>query len=218
MAETQVIKVRLVTLEQRVLLVRLVAQATQAILETQATTVLLVMVVLLVMAMLVQLGTLVGKVLVAAVAAVAAAVLATSATRFIALKTALLSSETQAPRPTMEIQVTLVGQYPVEVMAVPPEIKTPTLVFLPFLTLVVAVPRVTLEQVVTRVLRGTPTPGARVIRELPEQMAMQETPERVPLPGARVIRELPETKELLATLVMLALAGMLVSIQPSVIL
>lgn len=76
MAETQVIKVRLVTLEQRVLLVRLVAQATQAILGTQATTVPLVMVVLLVMAMLVQLGTLVGKVLVAAVAAVAAAVAA----------------------------------------------------------------------------------------------------------------------------------------------
>ena len=56
------------TLEQRVLVVRLVAQATLAILETPATTVLLVMVVLAVMAILVQPAILVLLVMVAAAA------------------------------------------------------------------------------------------------------------------------------------------------------
>ena len=74
------------------------------------------------------------------------------------------------------------------------------------------------DRVATQVARGTLILVRRVTQEHLGQMEVLVTLERVPLPVARVIRELPETKGLLATLVMLVLTGMLVSIQPSVIL
>lgn len=85
-------------------------------------------------------------------------------------------------------------------------------------TPVVRLVRGTLAAVVTRVLRGTPTPGARVTPAVLVQPVMQGTLDQVRLLVARATQELPEIKELLVTLETQEMRATLVLTQTSVIL
>ena len=224
MAETQVTKVRLETLEQRVLLGLRVVLVMLVIRVTPATMVRQVMVVLLVQVTLVIRARLVTKlVVVAAAAAVLEGKETTVIVVFIALKTFLMFLVIP------ELQVTTVTPVMLEeprrhlavfllavlvVLAVTPRtadlIEHQMLVFR-----AMQVPQVIL---VVAVILVAETTVVQVTQAVLVVTVMQETLEQVRLLVARVTQELPETKELLATQETLVLTGMLVSIQPSVIL
>ena len=74
------------------------------------------------------------------------------------------------------------------------------------------------DRVATQVARGTLILVRRVTQNIWEQMVSAGNAGTGATAGGSGNSELPETKGLLATLVMLVLTGMLVSIQPSVIL
>lgn len=218
MAETQVTKVRLETLEQRVLLGLRVLLAMPVTPATPETMVRQVMVVLLVQVTLVIRARLVTK-LVVVVAAVAV-LEGKETTGFSVLRTLMpflalpLTTATQVmlDQPRRHLAVFLLAV--LAVLPVTP--RTPGLIEHQMLVLRVAqVPQVTLVVVVILVAETTAVQGTPAVLVQP---VMQETLEQGRLPVARVTQELPETKERLATQETLALAAMLVLIQPSVIL